>query len=494
MRYTLIFRVCNIARELTLTIATLSFVSASSQDFTVAYNNFKKTAQENYTTFKNARNKEYIKFLRDSWSWHEWKSPLPLPKEDFLFPPKPFHNEGIREFINIKPIEIVQIENSPQPNPFEPIREIPQSDEKWFSFNFYGLTCNVRLPERAKTSVVDCQPYNIASNWDLLCTESMNNTVRDCLEIRIKYNLCDWAYLQFLDKLGKEYCSNPNSATLLTAFLFSQSGYQMRLATDGFKLMLLYGSKHQIFDKGYFNIEGICFYPLGEPSQSISICNASFEGETPISLLIDKEQLLGAKMSENRVITIGDRDMRIISQVPQKLIEFYNTYPTSTIDRNPLTRWAMYANTPLAQKTKDVLYPSLNRHIIEGDELQAAGILLNWIQKGLIYEYDDKVWGHDRAFFSEETLYYPHCDCEDRSILFSRLIRDLLDLDVALIYYPGHLATAVCFNGDVEGDAMIINGRKFIICDPTYIGAPVGVQMPDLEYDKAQAILLSRNH
>lgn len=186
--------------------------------------------------------------------------------------------------------------------------------------------------------------------------------------------------------------------------------------------------------------------------------------------------------------------MRIISQVPQKLIEFYNTYPTSTIDRNPLTRWAMYANTPLAQKTKDVLYPSLNRHIIEGDELQAAGILLNWIQKGLIYEYDDKVWGHDRAFFSEETLYYPHCDCEDRSILFSRLIRDLLDLDVALIYYPGHLATAVCFNGDVEGDAMIINGRKFIICDPTYIGAPVGMQMPDLEYDKAQAILLSRNH
>ena len=60
----------------------------------------------------------------------------------------------------------------------------------------------------------------------------------------------------------------------------------------------------------------------------------------------------------------------------------------------------------------------------------------------------------------------------------------------ALIYYPGHLATAVKFETDVQGDAMIIDGKRFVVCDPTYIGAPVGNQMPDLEYDKAQAIIL----
>ncbi len=87
---------------------------------------------------------------------------------------------------------------------------------------------------------------------------------------------------------------------------------------------------------------------------------------------------------------------------------------------------------------------------------------------------------------------YPYCDCEDRAILFSWLVRDLLGLDVALVYYPGHLAIAVRFNEDVQGDAMIINGQKFIVCDPTYIGAPVGKQMPGLEYEKAQAIILNR--
>ena len=114
------------------------------------------------------------------------------------------------------------------------------------------------------------------------------------------------------------------------------------------------------------------------------------------------------------------------------------------------------------------------------------------MQTGLEYEYDDKVWGHDRAFFAEESLYYPYSDCEDRSILFSRLVRDLLGLDVALVYYPGHLATAVCFKNDVTGDAMMIGGRRFVVCDPTYIGAPVGAQMPNLQHEKAQAIVLER--
>lgn len=108
-----------------------------------------------------------------------------------------------------------------------------------------------------------------------------------------------------------------------------------------------------------------------------------------------------------------------------------------------------------------------------------------------MYEYDDKVWGHDRAFFAEESLYYPYCDCEDRSILYSRLVRDLLGLDVILVFYPGHLATAVAFNNPIEGDYIDIHGRKFTICDPTYIGAPIGTTMPDMDNSTAKIILLN---
>ena len=76
-------------------------------------------------------------------------------------------------------------------------------------------------------------------------------------------------------------------------------------------------------------------------------------------------------------------------------------------------------------------------------KLEAVERLLNLLQTGLTYGYDSEVWGCDRAFFAEETLYYPFCDCEDRAILLSRLVRDLLGLETILVYYPGHLAMAV---------------------------------------------------
>lgn len=227
--------------------------------------------------------------------------------------------------IDTKPIAIVPIENSPQPIPIEPIHEIPNPNIDYFTFGFYGQKCSVRLPEFANLSLKDCQPNSIATGWERLCNDEMNNAIRDCLETRIRYNLCDWAYLLFLNQLAKNFCENDNDATLLTAFLYCQSGYQMRLAVDGAKLLMLYGSKHQIFDKGYFNVDGVCFYTLDEPSNSINICEAAFEGETPMSLIVDKEQLLGVDMSAERTVTAErNNNMSIPSYVPQRLIEFYN--------------------------------------------------------------------------------------------------------------------------------------------------------------------------
>ena len=144
----------------------------------------------------------------------------------------------------------------------------------------------------------------------------------------------------------------------------------------------------------------------------------------------------------------------------------------------------------MSERIKKQLYPALQKAIQGKSQYEAANVLLNFVQTAFIYEYDDKVWGGDRAFFAEESLYYPYCDCEDRSILFSRLIRDLLGLKVLLVYYPGHLATAVCFTDNVTGDYISLNNQKYVVCDPTYIGAPVGATMPDMDNGKAKVILL----
>lgn len=482
-------RVC----MLVLAACSLSAIG-NSDDFRQRYDEFANNAKSEYSSFRDECNRKYARLLLTAWDWYAGKAPLPVPKEDNHIPPRPYQEGDKDAPIEINPTEIDPIETEPRPAPITPIEERPTSDDKFHSFNFYGNDCKIRLPEAARLNMTDCSPKSISNAWEILCDVGLNNAIRDCLEARSRYNLCDWAYLMFLDEMSKAYCDNENDATMLMAFLYCQSGYQMRLAVDRQKLIMLYGSKHLIFDKGHYSIDTLNFYPYGPTTpNSISICDASFEGETPMSLLIPSEQLLGGGLSKTRTIQ-SERygDLKVASSVPENLLLFYSKYPTSALGWNPLTRWAMYANTPLAQETKDLIYPALKNSIDGLSAEEAANRLLNWVQTGFTYELDDKIWGRDRAFFAEESLYYPYCDCEDRSILFSRLVRDLLGLETALIYYPGHLATAVCFNDEVKGDSMLINGRCFTVCDPTYIGAPVGAQMPGLAHDKAKAIILAK--
>jgi hypothetical protein len=161
-------------------------------------------------------------------------------------------------------------------------------------------------------------------------------------------------------------------------------------------------------------------------------------------------------------------------------------------DNNFMTRWAMYANMPFEASVRENLLPALKKYIEGKSQKESVERLLNWVQTAFVYEYDDKVWGGDRAFFAEETLYYPYCDCEDRSILLSRLVRDLLGLKVILVYYPGHLAMAVHFTEDVKGDYIELNKEHYVVCDPTYIGAPVGRTMPRMNNQTATVILLEQ--
>ena len=53
-----------------------------------------------------------------------------------------------------------------------------------------------------------------------------------------------------------------------------------------------------------------------------------------------------------------------------------------------------------------------------------------------------------------------------------------MGLEVVLLDYPDHLATAVCFKGKVAGDFVEVDGKRFVVCDPTYIGAGLGLSMP----------------
>lgn len=482
--------------------ATVTRDSASQQKpqttFEDVFNEFRQQAKTEYENFRDQANREYAEFVRKVWEEYKVMPAIPKPKEEEV-PPVVIPEEEEDKPIEDKPLpikdEVVPPPPAPRPQPIPvaPIKEQPKPVEKYVSFNEYGTTFKVRFNDEQRFSLKSCSSVAIADAWELLSGPDYNNTIRDCLEIRINRQLSDWAYLMVLHKMAVSIFGKTNEATLLMAFIYCQSGYQMRMGISDNRLYLLYASEHGIFDKAYFKIDGKKFYMFMADVKSMNICNVGFPQEKPMSLLINKEQLFDYAKSPLRTLKSRDYpDVNVTLQscVNKNALAFYNDYPTSMLDDNVVSRWAMYANMPLPERIKKELLPALQSKIKGLCQLDAMQKLLNFVQTAFVYEYDDKVWGGDRAFFPEETLYYPYCDCEDRAIFLSRIVRDLLGLKCILIYYPGHLAMAVCFTENVKGDYIMLNGKKFVVCDPTCMGASVGMTAPGLDNQTAKVILL----
>ena len=475
----------------------LAAVPSMGQSPRDEYEAFRAQAQKKFESFRDECNSRYADFLARSWQQVKVSPAIPRPEEAPPVPPVPYDEDDRRDDgrspVDVTPVVIPTPDTRPvpQPTPVSPVDEDPFAATRPVAVSFYELTPKVRVPE-LRFNLGRRRPEDVAAAWKALSADSrLNNTIRDCLDVRSRYGLSDWAYLQFLDRLAQTVTRDSNEAAFLMAYLFCQSGYQMRLAEDSGRIFMLFGSRHLLFNTPRFIIDDVNFYPYGASTQTLSVSNSIFDGEIPMSFRIETEQKLGDSLTEPRRISSARYDdVSVTSRVPKALLTFFESYPDSKYGDNFLTQWAIYANTPLAEATKKLIYPDLAKAIEGLSELEKVERLLNLVQTGFKYDYDTNVWGRERAFFAEETLYYPYDDCEDRAILFSRLVRDLVGLDVALVYYPGHLATAICFNDPVRGDALQIDGRRFVIADPTYVNAPVGQQMPDLNYSAIKAIVL----
>lgn len=389
----------------------------------------------------------------------------------------------------------IEIQPKPQPQPVEPIKENKEVVET-NSFMFYGTPLEVRWGNAAQFKLTGKSEKAFANAYRELTRSDYDNLLHDCLDIRKKYNLCDWAYYKMLQSLSEAACGkDTDEAVFLQGMLFHQSGYQMRFAYEpgNYKLHLLSRMEGVPYNHNYWSVDGKLFFLLdGSKAENLHICEATYPKEKEMSLGIPNLPELKKDLSDSRKIISRSVNMEAQVSVNKNMIQFFNDYPTSCSNNDIMSRWAYYANTPVSPEVKEQLYPQLRSRLTNSTKLMAANALLNWVQLGFEYALDEKVWGYDRAFFAEESLYYPFCDCEDRAILYSHLIRDLLGLDVVLVFYPGHLYTAVCFDEDVKGDYIMVNGRKFTVADPTYYNAAVGKTMSSMDNSKAQVILLNK--
>lgn len=473
-------------------------IHAQTDKFQEKFTKFREKVNTDYENFWDEVNKKYADFIRQKWSKFDANPSIQQPKEESV-PPIVVSPKDTMPPLRDTPLPIKEIVEPPlleePPKPVAPIREVlmPIAEDVVTTVR-WGTSFTVRFSDDQRFTLPSVNNEAIANVWEKMSGKEYNNTIRDCLLLRMERKLNDWAYLCMLQSLSIELFGDSNEAVVFMANIFSKSGYTTRLARNNDKLYLLFACSHTIYNKGYFLIGSEKFFVFGDEVDNIEVCQAQYPDEKSLSLLVNEVPQLDFVFSEERVLSSSAyADMNVSVSVNENQIALCAEYPSFSLGDDFMTRWAMYANAPMDEKTKSALYPQLN-NLVEGlSQLEAVNKLLNWVQTAFVYEYDDTVWGEDRAFFAEETLFYPYCDCEDRSILLSRLVRDILGLDVILVYYPGHLAMAVAFTEEVSGDNITVGDTRFVICDPTYINAPVGHSMPRLETDNIRVIKLERN-
>lgn len=485
-------------------VLVFTFVSlgypAFSQDnpYKRDFESFKNAKEEEFSLYREQINKEYSVFLRQSWEWFSGNPAIPTPQRDTtpsppVIAPKEDRLPATEPTLIIPKNTIPSPLPAPEPSPISPIDESISVLGPVISFDFYGTECKVHVGNCSLLNLQNLRESSVANMWDELCKE--NSLLRDCLTIKDSLDLCDWAYIRMCSNLADAiYPNKKNEAAVLESYVLIQSGFDVLFGRDNDSKTLsgMVSANSRMYERPYYIVNGKEYYTLRDiPGDGLYILGHPYPETKPFRLEITQEMLFDRKLSKQHSIQSEKYPfLKLPFCANENLIGFYEGYPSSQVGSDFSSKWRFYANAPASREIKEYLYPTLKRVTSGMTELEAVSILLDFVQTGFEYEYDSVVWGHDRAFFPDETLFYPYSDCEDRSIFLSRIIRDVLGLKVILVYSPGHLFTAVHFNCSVNGDYLIVDNVRYTICDPTYIHAPVGVSMKGVDKQKLTVVLL----
>lgn len=380
-----------------------------------------------------------------------------------------------------EPAPVVEADRRPEPaaDPRLPVSSTPTSplyrgESGRSKIAYGGLAFYLNNSLNRKCSLNGLNENSIADAYEALCNSDYKPLLADCAQIRKDLRLNDWGVFTLVRQVADTYCGTANESIVMQQFLLNEMGYKARMARKATedKMMLFVATDCSIYAHPYITLNGQNYYNLSgnnEQCQFYMCQKDSPKAKNSVGMQLKEAPLFPGTVVSSTHQAKGSA-ARVTVDVPKALMDFYKDYPQCD--------YSVYFNAPVNAAMENRILSSLAPLVQGRNEADAANILINFVQTAFQYQTDGQQFGYEKPFFVEELFYYPYSDCEDRAMLFSYLVRELLGLDVVLLDYPEHIATAVRFNGNVSGDYLMVNGRKYIVCDPTYIGASIGMTMP----------------
>ena len=366
------------------------------------------------------------------------------------------------------------------------------------TINFYGKKLDFNVDDKLRMKNKGVKETDVADYFKEI--SKMSKETSDLWNQIDAYvntmGLNEWGYFCILRSLSESMFSDIDNCVLFNFYMLrNEGGFKVKIARgkDSNKLTLLtvIDNSKEVYSYSFFrfkeaddtNLKYYSIYGGGCSKESIYTYN-------------NDEQNAGLKQMSldfYNTLNMGQCDVKRelnIAKINDKLELPYNSAHIAYLNDVPMTVFPIYFASPLSIEAQRAFNEKLNDIKQEYTSVQFIDIILNFVQTAFDYKTDDQQFGYEKYFYPEEVIAYPYSDCEDRSALFAWLVTTYTDAKIIGLQYEGHLATAVCFGDDVNisGDAFSYAGKKYYVCDPTYINATIGMTMPQFK-DKMPKIV-----
>jgi hypothetical protein len=482
---------------------------------TDSFEDFKRKREQEMSSFeteykkgldslREAQNRDFALLLAGKWIEREVTEAPPVLEKPKPETPPMVEDEN-REAVPVEAMPLPEVEAEPAPEkaPLDvpqdnslPQRTDDMSDEAPVQEDTY----RVQL-ERAMqgASIVPSMFYGNATwvpafeePWPS-CAEPMNASTitaywKKCSELstdsylayfsvqRELLHLSDWGMLSLVNHWSNQEFSDETQATLFKWYMLVQLGYDVRLMYNEGGAKLAYPFRQMFYGLSYIEMNGKSYFLLDDKQEgSFYTYDGSHAGATQVMTLQQNPSAMFPDDLQLRSFDFSFEGKSYHIEIP------FNRYRAKYYESIPQTELDFY----FAESGASDFASSCNEYLrkaVDGFPSQREQIrfLYALVCSGIPYATDQEQFGFEKFCLPEESLGYAMADCEDRTFLLNYLVRTFTSAATIGLNYPGHVAMAVAIDDVHPEDARFnYKNRTYVYCDPTYIGADVGM-MPEV--------------
>lgn len=362
----------------------------------------------------------------------------------------------------------------PQPKPVPLAADV-------LEISFYGNTVNFVFDPQWKSYRLSgaAKPEAMSEFWTMMSGSKYEPTIQAINAAQRDLKLDDWGYVTLWRSVAQALQPERKAEqNLLLWYFLIKSGYDVRLGYSGSDIHLFVAVRQQVYSTKFTAVGTQTYYAVLDADHGNSIRSFyTYEANYPNKLKPLDIQFASTGFTKTvaaqRALAFDYKGEKIRLNVSydRRLVDYMESFPQS--------EFPLYFDTDGSSLVRHSLLVELKKHTATMGEEEAVDFLLTFVQKAFAYKTDEEQFGYEKYFFVEESLYFPYNDCEDRAVMFAWLVHELVGIKAVGLLYPGHMTTAVALK-QVRADFSTVDyqGNRYVIADPTYIGASVGMAMP----------------